>query len=63
MGLCLPLLTTPPYLSRWIGKILLFKEVARGLAEMNPIRLKRDVLLDSHILHQHTNRRSNARKF
>jgi len=43
------------------GKLL--KEVAHGLAEMNPIRLKRDVLVDSHILHQHTNRRSNAREF
>jgi len=29
----------------------------------NPIRLKRDVLVDSHILHHHTNRRSNAREF
>jgi hypothetical protein len=43
------------------GKLL--KEVARELTEMNPIRLKRDVLVDSHIPHKHTNRRSNAREF
>lgn len=31
------------------GKLL--KEVARGLAEMNPIRLKRDVLVDNQSYH------------
>jgi 2-amino-4-hydroxy-6-hydroxymethyldihydropteridine diphosphokinase len=43
------------------GKLL--KAVARELTEINPIRLKRDLLLESRILHQHTNGRSNAREF